>query len=178
VELLVTFMHYEPFRALRELDRVTGQMLSGSRVPMSAPMDVWREGRTYHVELDLPGVAADDIDLQIDRNTLTVTAERRAEFDRAPEGDVSGEDREIVVAERQHGSFRRQLVLGEGLDTDGVRAQYTDGVLRLTIPLAEKSTPRRIDVTPGTAGTTGAAGTTGDTDASAEGDAQAPGAAI
>jgi HSP20 family protein len=144
----VTFMHYEPFRALRELDRVTGQMLSGSRVPMSAPMDVWREGRTYHVELDLPGVAPDDIDLQIERNTLTVVAERRAEFDRAAEGGEGG-DREIVVAERAHGSFRRQLVLGEGLDPDGVQAQYTDGVLRLTIPLAEAGKPRRIDVTQG-----------------------------
>jgi HSP20 family protein len=144
---MMTFMHYEPFRALRDLDRVAGQMLSGSRVPMSVPMDVWREGRTYHVELDLPGVAAGDIDLQIERNTLTVSAQRSAGFDAGPE--APGEEREVVVAERQHGSFRRQLVLGEGLDADAVQAQYVDGVLRLTIPLAEAGKPRRIDITPG-----------------------------
>ena len=122
---------------------------------MSVPMDVWREGRTYHVELDLPGVTADDIDLQIDRNTLTVTARRSAAFDVGTGSDEDSDDdsdkesdeRQVVVADRSHGSFRRQIVLGEGLDADGVRAQYVDGVLRLTIPLAEEAAPRRIDVT-------------------------------
>jgi HSP20 family protein len=175
----MTFMHYEPFRALRELDRVAGQMLSGSRVPMSVPMDVWREGRTYHVELDLPGVAPADIDLQIERNTLTVTAERSAGFDAGAQG--AGEERQVVVAERPHGSFRRQIVLGEGLDADGVQAQYADGVLRLTIPLAEEGKPRRIDVTAGSnqGGTrSSTAGTMGNAAENSAGDAQAPGAAI
>jgi HSP20 family protein len=158
-------------------------MLSGSRVPLSMPIDVWREGRTYHVELDLPGVAPDDIDLQIERNTLTVTAQRRASFEGegSAEGESSGEERHVVLAERPHGSFRRELMLGEGLDADGVRATYTDGVLRLTIPLAQAEGPRRIDVTTG--GSTGndrqdTAGTTGNAAESSDGDAQAPGAAI
>jgi HSP20 family protein len=140
----MTYMHYEPFRSLRDLDRVANQFLSGTRLPMSMPMDVWREGQTYHVELDLPGVDPDSIDLQVERNTLTVTAQRQAGFSR----DAS-EERQVVVAERPQGSFSRQLVLGEGLDTARVEAEYTDGVLHLTIPVAQASQPRKINVTAG-----------------------------
>jgi HSP20 family protein len=143
----MTFMHYEPFRSLRDLDRVANQMLSGTRMPMSMPMDVWREGQAYHVELDLPGVDPDGIDLQVERNTITVTAQRQATFSR----DESDE-RHVVVAERPQGSFSRQLVLGEGLDTTGVQAEYADGVLHLTIPVAQASQPRKINVTPGRSG--------------------------
>jgi HSP20 family protein len=138
----MTFMHYEPFRALRDLDRVASQMVSGTRVPISMPMDVWREGQTYHVELDLPGVDPEGIDLQVERNTLTVTAQRQASFG----GDDAGTDRQVVVAERPQGSFSRQLVLGEGVDTEAVQAEYTDGVLHLTIPLAQANQPRKINV--------------------------------
>jgi HSP20 family protein len=139
----MTFMHYEPIRALRDLDRMASQMLSGTRVPMSMPMDVWREGQTYHVELDLPGVDPDSIDLQVERNTITVTAQREATFG----GDEAATDRQVVVAERPQGSFSRQLVLGEGLDSEGAQAEYTNGVLHLTIPLAQASQPRKINVT-------------------------------
>jgi HSP20 family protein len=150
----MTFIHDEPFRSLRNLDRVAGQLLSGSRVPLSVPMDVWREERAYHVELDLPGVDPGAIDVQVERNGLTVTAQRRASF------EVADEDRQVVVAERPHGHFTRQLVLGESLDADGVQAEYTDGVLHLTIPLAQASRPRKIDVTqPGGTGATGSAST-------------------
>ena len=145
----MTFMHYEPFRALRDLDRVASQMLSGTRVPMSMPMDVWREGQTYHVELDLPGVDPDSIDLQVERNTVTVTAQRQATFG----GDGSGTDRQVVVAERPQGSFSRQLVLGEGLDTEAVQAEYSNGVLHLTVPVAQASQPRKINVTSGQSST-------------------------
>jgi HSP20 family protein len=144
----MTYMHYEPFRSLRDLDRVANQLLSGTRVAMSMPMDVWREGQTYHVELDLPGVDPDSIDLQVERNTLTVTAERQASFSRGESEEHQGE-RQVVVAERPQGSFSRQLVLGEGLDTAGVQAEYRDGVLHLTIPVAQASRPRKINVTAG-----------------------------
>jgi HSP20 family protein len=117
-------------------------MLSGTRMPMSVPMDVWREGQTYHVELDLPGVEPDSIDLQVERNTLTVTAQREASF-----GGQGPEERQVVVAERPQGSFSRQLVLGEGLDNEGVQAAYTDGVLHLTVPVAQASQPHKINVT-------------------------------
>jgi HSP20 family protein len=144
----MTYMHYEPFRTLRDLDRVANQMLSGTRMPMSMPMDVWREGQTYHVELDLPGVVPASIDLQVERNTLTVSAQRQPSF-----GGGEGTDRQVVVAERPQGSFSRQLVLGEGLDSGAVQAEYTDGVLHLTIPVAQASQPRKINVTSGRSGT-------------------------
>jgi HSP20 family protein len=145
-------MHFEPFRSsMRELDRLSSQLLSGTRVPMAVPMDVWREGQAYHVALDLPGVAVDSIDLQVDRNTLTVSAQRQAPFESGRQergGRKDSEQRQVdvLVAERPHGSFTRQLVLGEGLDTEGVQADYTDGVLHVTIPVAHAAQPRRIQV--------------------------------
>jgi len=145
-------MQFEPFgSSRRELDRLSSQLLSGTRVPLTMPMDVWREGETYHVELDLPGVDADNVDVRVERNTLTVSAQRRAEFDPGQPGPGGRQDSgpgqaQVVVAERPQGSFSRQLVLGEGLDTDNVRAEYTNGVLHLIIPVAQAAQPRRIQV--------------------------------
>jgi HSP20 family protein len=144
----VSMMHFEPFRSsMRELDRLSSQLLSGTRVPLAMPMDVWREGQTYHVALDLPGVDAESIDLRVERNTLTVAAQRQALFGREQGGQPEGgEDEQALVAERPQGVFTRQLVLGEGLDTDSVQADYTNGVLHLTIPMAQAAQPRRIQV--------------------------------
>ena len=147
----MSFMHFEPFRAARDLDRVANQLLSGTRLPLSVPIDVWREGQAYHVELDLPGVDPEGIDLQIERNTLTVVGTRQATFE-APTGS---EERQVVVAERPQGTFRRELVLGDGLDLDGVQARYTDGVLHLTIPVAAATQPRKIKVDAGSNGPDG-----------------------
>ncbi len=82
----MSMMHFEPFRSLRDLDRLTNQLLSGTQVPLGMPMDVWREGQTYHVALDLPGVAAEDIDLRVERNTLTVSAQRQTPFGAGQQG--------------------------------------------------------------------------------------------
>ena len=147
----MSMMHFEPFRSFRDLDRLSSQLLSGTRVPMAMPMDVWREGQTYHVALDLPGVQADSIDLRVERNTLTVSAQRQTSFGAAggggaAEGQGGGGQVQVVVAERPMGSFTRQLVLGEGLDTESVQAEYDDGVLHLTIPVAQAAQPRRIQV--------------------------------
>jgi HSP20 family protein len=100
-------------------------------------MDAWRDGEQFIVEFDLPGVRSDSIDLDVERNVLTVRAQR-------PDLDP---DREMVSAERPRGVFSRQLFLGENLDTDKIDAGYHDGVLRLTIPVAEKAKPRRIEIT-------------------------------
>jgi HSP20 family protein len=146
---IMSMMHFEPFRAFRDLDRLSSQMLSGTRVPLAMPMDVWREGQTYHVALDLPGVQADQIDLRVERNTLTVTAQRQGSFGRqgeAAQQSEQGNGQQVLVAERPMGTFTRQLVLGEGLDAEQVQADYTDGVLHLTIPLAQAAQPRRIQV--------------------------------
>jgi HSP20 family protein len=100
------------------------------------PMDAWREGDHFVVEFDLPGVNADAVDLDVERNVLTVTAQRPA----------LSEDTEFLAAERPRGVFSRQLVLGDNLDLDRVQAGYRDGVLRLVIPVAEKAKPRKISI--------------------------------
>ena len=129
-------LRFDPFR---EIDRLTEQMVSGTRTARMVPMDVYRRGDSYVVELDIPGVETSGIDLSIDRNTLTIRAER------APavrEGD------EVLVAERPQGAFTRQLALGEGLDTEHVSADYDNGVLRLTIPVAPTAKPRQVQSRP------------------------------
>ena len=105
--------------------------------PAVMPMDAWRDGDEFVVEFDLPGVHAQDVDLGVERNVLTVKAER-------PISD--GKDTEMIAAERPRGVFSRQLFLGDNLDTDRVRAEYDAGVLRLTIPIAEKAKPHKIEI--------------------------------
>ena len=99
-------------------------------------MDAWRDGDRFVVEFDLPGVNPDSIDLDVERNVLTVTAQR----------DPLDEKAEFLAAERPRGVFSRQLILGENLDLDRIEAAYRDGVLRLHIPVAEKAKPRKITI--------------------------------
>jgi HSP20 family protein len=120
----------------RELDRLAQQVFGTMARPTVMPMDAWREGERFIVEFDLPGVDPDSIDLDVERNVLTVKAERPA----LP--DVS----ESMATERPRGVFSRQLFLGEALDTDKIEASYTDGVLRLTVPVAEEAKPRKIQI--------------------------------
>ncbi|BBU24600.1 Hsp20/alpha crystallin family protein [Mycobacterium xenopi] len=129
-------MRTDPFR---ELDRLTQQVLGTSARPAVMPMDAWREGDEFVVEFDLPGIKEGSLDLDVERNVVTVRAER-------PELDPN---REMLAAERPRGVFSRQLVLGENLDTDRIKASYCDGVLRLHIPVAERAKPRKITVAHG-----------------------------
>ena len=129
----MVLMRTDPFR---DLDRWTQQVLGTAARPAVMPMDAWRDGDKFIVEFDLPGVKADSLGLDVERNVLTVRAER-------PDLDQS---REMVSAERPRGVFSRQLFLGENLDTDKIEASYHDGVLRLTIPVAEKAKPRRVSI--------------------------------
>jgi HSP20 family protein len=126
-------MRTDPFR---DLDRWTQQVMGTAARPAVMPMDAWREGDSFIVELDLPGVKAESVNLDVERNVLTVHAERPA----------LDQDKEMVSAERPRGVFSRQLFLGETLDTERIHASYQDGVLRLTIPVAEKAKPRRITI--------------------------------
>jgi HSP20 family protein len=126
-------MRTDPFR---DFDRLAQQVLGTAARPAVMPMDAWREGEKFIVEFDLPGVDEESLDLDVERNVLTVRATRP---------DVKS-DREMVSAERPRGVFSRQLFLGETLDTDAIEASYSHGVLRLTIPVAEKAKPRRIKV--------------------------------
>jgi HSP20 family protein len=129
-------MRTDPFR---ELDRLTQQMFGTDGTlarPSVMPMDAWRDGDTFHVEFDLPGVNPDSIDLDVERNVVTVQAERPARADNA----------ELIAAERPRGVFSRQLVLGDNLDTERIAASYDAGVLTLRIPVAEQAKPRKISI--------------------------------
>ncbi len=134
-------MRTDPFR---ELDRLAQQALSGNGTgtmarPSVMPMDAWRDGETFHVEFDLPGVSLDSIDLDVERNVVTVKAER----------PTRASDAELIAAERPRGVFSRQLVLGDNLDTEHIRASYDAGVLTLLIPVAEQAKPRKIEISGG-----------------------------
>jgi HSP20 family protein len=100
------------------------------------PMDAWREGDRFVIEFDLPGISKDTIDLDVERNVLTVRAERVAR----------NGDWEMLASERPRGAFSRQLVLGDNLDLDRIEASYDAGVLRLVVPVAEKAKPRKIQI--------------------------------
>ncbi|MBE1546985.1 HSP20 family protein [Mycobacterium sp. OAS707] len=126
-------MRTDPFR---DLDRWTQQVLGTAARPAVMPMDAWREGDEFIVEFDLPGVTEDSLNLDVERNVLTVHAERPG----------LNQDREMVSAERPRGVFSRQLFLGDNLDADRIQASYQNGVLRLSIPVAEKAKPRRIKI--------------------------------
>jgi HSP20 family protein len=123
----------DPFR---EFDRLSQQLAGTTNRPAVMPMDAWRQGDAFVLEFDLPGIAKESIDLDIERNVLTVRAERV----------VRNGDWEMLATERPRGLFSRQLVLGDNLDLEHIDAAYDDGVLRLTIPVAEKAKPRKIEV--------------------------------
>jgi HSP20 family protein len=133
-------MRTDPFR---DLDRLSQHFFGGTpgtwSKPATMPLDAYRAGEEFVVNFDLPGVSPDSIDLQVERNVLTVRAERRPAN--------SGDDVQMVLTERPLGVFSRQLFLGDTLDAERIDANYEAGVLTLRIPIAEKSKPRRIQVT-------------------------------
>ncbi|GAA3803435.1 Hsp20/alpha crystallin family protein [Nocardioides panacisoli] len=127
----------DPFR---DFDRLTQQLLGSSlgttNRPAVMPMDAWREGDRFVIEFDLPGINPESIDIDVERNVLTVRAER-----------VAGNgDWQRLASERVHGQFSRQLVLGDNLDLDRIEAGYDNGVLRLVVPVAERAKPRKVQI--------------------------------
>jgi HSP20 family protein len=128
-------MRTDPFR---DLDRLTQQVFGTAARPAAMPIDAYRRGEEFVVELDLPGVQPDSIDLTVEKNVLTVHAERRRD---------ETEGVELLVGERPHGTFSRQLFLGDTLDTERIQAHYDAGVLTLRIPVAEQAKPRKISIT-------------------------------
>lgn len=126
-------MRFDPFA---DVDRLTRDLFGSGRTPWM-PADAYHAGDKYFVHIDMPGIDPDTIDLTVEKNTLTVTAERRWQRD---------EDIQVLLSERPQGSFTRRFMLGEGLDTDRIEAGYDHGVLTVTIPVAETARPRRIEV--------------------------------
>ena len=127
-------MRTDPFR---ELDRLAQQVLGTAARPAAMPMDAWREDQEFVVAFDLPGVNLDSVDVDVERNVLTVKAERP---------DPVGKDTELIASERPRGVFSRQLILGDTLDAENVKASYEGGVLTLRIPVTEKAKPRKIEI--------------------------------
>ncbi len=135
----------DPFR---DFDRLSQQLfgtLGTATRPAIMPMDAWRENDKFVIELDLPGVSMESIDLDVEQNVLTVRAERVSK---------SGEW-EMLASERPRGAFSRQLVLGDNLDLEHIEANYEGGVLRLVVPVAEKAKPRKIEISVGSGTDTG-----------------------
>ena len=126
----------DPFR---DLDRLAQQVFGTTNRPAVMAMDAWREGDEFVIEFDLPGVAAESIDLDVERNVLTVRAERV----------TRNGDWEMLASERPRGMFSRQLVLGDNLDLTKIQAGYEGGVLRLRVPVAEQAKPRKIQISSG-----------------------------
>ena len=133
-------MRTDPFR---ELDRLTQQVFGNTSGtwsrPTAMPMDAYRAGDEFVVAFDLPGVSPDAIELDVERNVLTVKAERRPV--------AEGDNVEMQVAERPLGVFSRQLFLGDTLDAENIAANYESGVLTLRIPVAPQAKPRKIAIT-------------------------------
>jgi HSP20 family protein len=127
-------LRFDPFR---DLDRLTSEVFGTARTPAPMPMDCLRAGDAFVLRFDLPGIDADSLEVTAENNALTVRAER---------GRSDPEGSSYLVSERPTGTFSRQLVLGEGLNVEDIRADYRDGVLTLTIPVAEQAKPRRIEV--------------------------------
>jgi HSP20 family protein len=133
-------MRTDPFR---ELDRLTQQVFGANGTtarPATMPMDAYREGEQFVVHFDIPGVDPSSIDLDVERNVLTVKAERKLP---GPPGV------EYQVAERPRGVFSRQLFLGDTLDAEHITADYDAGVLTLRVPVAEQAKPRKISIDSG-----------------------------
>lgn len=128
----------DPFRDIDAwFDRMIGRSSNGQR---AMPMDAYRRGNDLWVHIDLPGVPADSVDVDVERNVLTVSAQRTWQPE---EGD------QVYLAERHRGAYRRQVSLGDGLDAKAIEANYHDGVLTLRIPIAEKAKPRKIAINTG-----------------------------
>jgi HSP20 family protein len=124
----------DPFR---DLDRLTQQLLGTAARPAAMPMDAYRKGDTFYVQFDLPGVTAESIELTVEQNVLTVRAERKP---------AMADGAEMLVAERPAGTFTRQVFLGDTLDAEHIGADYSAGILTLTIPVHEQAKPRTIRI--------------------------------
>lgn len=123
---------FDPFR---EMDRVLSSMRAPAATGM--PMDLYRTAEHFVASIDLPGVEPQSIDIDIEERTLTIRAERKTQQE---------EDIQWLAHERPTGTFARQLTLGYGVAADRIEADYADGVLTLSIPVAEEAKPRKIQV--------------------------------
>jgi HSP20 family protein len=131
---MVVATRFDPFQ---EMDRLVGQVFGSARAAASMPLDLFRSGDHYVLHADLPGADPGTIDVNVEDQTLTIRAQRTHQ---------GAEGVQWLVQERPAGTYVRQLTVGRGLALDRIEATYADGVLSLTIPVAEEAKPRRIEV--------------------------------
>jgi HSP20 family protein len=129
---------FDPFSTMDRLLGRTG-FGEGATRSLALPVDVYRRGDEFIVEVDVPGMDPTSLDVTVERNMLSISGERPARHD----------DAEVVVCERPHARFSRQLYLGEHLETEGVQARYDNGVLTIAIPVSQKARPRKIEISGG-----------------------------
>jgi HSP20 family protein len=127
-------MRTDPFR---DLDRLASQAFGSPGRPAALPIDAYRHGDVFVVEVDVPGIDPGAIELTVEKNVLTIKAER---------GRTSSGETELLIGERGHGSYSRQLFLGDTLDADHLAADCHDGVLTIRVPVAERAKPRRVEI--------------------------------
>lgn len=127
-------LFFDPFRDFSPAAR---SLTVNGRRPW-VPMDAYREGDQVVLRLDLPGIDPASLDVTVDQGTLTVKAERHSEV---------GEGNRVLVSERPQGTFTRRLRLSEALDGDRAEARYDNGVLTITLPVAEQAKPHRVEIT-------------------------------
>jgi HSP20 family protein len=132
-------MRFDPFK---DVERWAQQLSGATRQPVM-PLDAYRQGGHWVAAFDLPGADPASIEVTVEKDVLTVLAERSWQ---PQEGE------QLVVAERPQGTFTRQLFLGEGLDAEHVEASYANGVLTVRLPVAEEAKPRRVAITTGGGG--------------------------
>jgi HSP20 family protein len=128
-------MYFDPFR---DFHRLAAGLLDSAQGPRFMPIDLYREGDHYILNADLPGVDPGSVDLDVDGQLLTIRAERTAR------GDHNGK---WLAHERPNGSFLRQLNLGDGIATENISANYSNGVLSVMIPVSERAKPRKVAIT-------------------------------
>lgn len=136
-------LRFDPFR---EFDRLAEQVFAsagGGAVPRAMPMDIYRSGEHYVLHCDLPGIDPGSLDINVEGSALTISAERQR---RSEEGV------QWIANERLTGTFRRQLTLGDDVDSDKIQATYENGVVTLTLPIREQAKPRRIEISTGSRG--------------------------
>ncbi len=138
----MSILRFDPFRDFDRMAQLLTQN-AGTARQVAMPMDAYRDGDRFIVHFDLPGVDPESIDLTVEKNVLTVRAERAWQ---------PHEGQEVIVSERPQGTFTRQLFLGDSLDAEEVQASCEDGVLTLTIPVAAQAQPRKVQITVGEAG--------------------------
>lgn len=127
------------FTPFNDFDRLAASLFARQGL-REMPMDLYRDGDQYILRADLPGIDPESVDVDVDGQLLTIRAERKL-----PEV----QDVQWITRERQSSSFVRQLNLGQGIDIQGIAANYDNGVLTVTIPVSAQAKPRKIQVVTG-----------------------------